>query len=450
MTLSHLLITKRERVILWKKIMRNLFFILLLVFNYSLSFSQKIVGDWKGSIEMNGNKIPIIFHFAKNTSGDITGTWDSPLQNAKNLPFSKIEVAEDSVHLDIQMIAGSYQGKFIGDDSITGIWKQGNGKIALNFSRTAFQPGEATQALNQKEDQKAYPNEKEISIFSSLGARIYGTLLSKNKSEKLAIIIAGSGPTDRNGNNPMGVDADSYKMLAHALDAQNIASFRFDKSFIGKSSVPGVKEEDVTFDNAIKDVENIVDYMRDTLGFKNVYLVGHSEGSLIGMVVAKRKKIEGYISVAGMGRPFDTIVEEQINTQRWPDSLKSKSAFIFEQLKKGHLVDNIPASMEVLFRKSVQPYLISLLKYNPEREIKKLHCPILILQGSCDVQITVADADKLHNANPKSSLKIIPGMTHTLKNAGESCAGENKTYTDNSLPLDADLVKSISGFIQKN
>ncbi len=430
--------------------MRNLLFILLLVLSYSFAYSQKIVGDWKGNIEMNGNEIPILFHFNKNDSGNITGTWDSPMQNAKDLPFTKIEVTGDSVHLDIQMIGGSYQGKFIGDDSIAGMWHQNNAQIELNFSRTAFQSVETARIKTKDKDQKPYPNEKEISIISSLGTRIYGTLLSKNKDQKLAIIIPGSGPTDRDGNNPIGVNANSYKMLAHALDSQNISSFRYDKSFIGKSIVPGVKEEDVTFDNAIKDVENIVNYMRDTLGYKNIYLIGHSEGSLIGMVVASRKNIKGYISLAGMGRPFDKVIEEQINEQGWPDSLKKRSAFIFKQLKMGKMVNNVSASMDALFRKSVQPYLISLLKYTPDIEIKKVRCPILIVQGSCDVQITLVDANRLHNANKKSSLDIIPGMTHTLKNAGENCADQNKTYTDSSLSLNADLVKDISGFIQKN
>ena len=116
----------------------------------------------------------------------------------------------------------------------------------------------------------------------------------------------------------------------------------------------------------------------------------------------------------------------------------------------GKLVDNVPASMENLFRKSVQPYLISLLKYTPDIEIKKVRCPILIVQGSCDIQITLVDANRLHDANKKSRLNIIPGMTHTLKDAGENCADQTKTYSDKSLPLDPHLVKDISGFIQRN
>ena len=418
--------------------MRNLLFFFLLVFSYSVSFSQKIVGDWEGYVDINGNKLTILFHFNKESTGEISGKWDSPMQMQKNLPFSNIRMDGDSVDLEIKMIAGSFKGKFIGEDSIAGTWHQGGAQFVSNFKRSVFAK------------EIPYPNEKEISLTSSIGTLIYGTLLSKNKNQKLAIIIPGSGPTDRDGNNPLGVAADSYKMLAHALDSQNIASFRYDKSFIGKSTVTGFKEEDVSFENSIQDVENIIDYLQDTLGYKNIFLIGHSEGSLIGMVVAQRKKIKGYISLAGMGRPFDTIVEEQLNTQGWADSLQTKATFIFDQLKKGNVVKDIPAPLKVLFNKSIQPYLISLLKYNPVQEIKKVNCPILIVQGSCDMQITEEDAENLHTANKKSSLEIIQGMTHTLKDAGNNCAEQNKTYMDSSIPLDAHLIKFVSGFIQKN
>lgn len=429
--------------------MRNLIILVHLLFCFSSSFAQIAIGDWKGNIDVNGNKLPILFHFQKTNSGDMTGVWDSPMQNAKDLPFTKITEAGDSLKLDIKMIAGSYKGKFVGNDSITGMWQQGEMQIPLNFSRIALQPGEAVQNDAENIDRKPYPNENEISIFSSLGTKIYGSLISKNKNQKLAIIIAGSGPTDRNGNNPLGANTNTYKMLAHSLDSQNIATFRYDKSFIGKSVVPGVKEEEVTFDNAIKDVEKIVDYMRDSLGYKDIYLIGHSEGSLIGMIVAARKKMKGYISLAGMGRSFDTVIKEQLNNQPLPDTLKKESSFILDQLKNGKLVENVPSSLDVLFRKSVQPYLISLLKYNPVTEIKKVKCPILIVQGGCDIQITVDDAKRLHEANKKSQLEIIPGMTHTLKDAGENCVDQNKTYTNSSIPLDAHLVKDISEFIQK-
>jgi pimeloyl-ACP methyl ester carboxylesterase len=199
----------------------------------------------------------------------------------------------------------------------------------------------------------------------------------------------------------------------------------------------------------VKDAQKIFDYLHDSLGFKNIYFIGHSEGSLIGMLASEKKKVSGYISVAGAGRPIDEILNEQMQKQPLPDSVKQQIPVIFNQLKKGQEVDKIPSDLNMLFRKSIQPYLISWLKYSPQEEIKKLRCPILILQGGCDIQVTEPDAKNLHEANKKSTLDIIPNMSHTLKNAGKDCVDQTKTYTDGSMLLDQILVKDIANFIKQ-
>ena len=418
-----------------------LFAVIFTVMSSSL-FSQNVVGNWKGNIDVNGNEIPIVFHFNKDDAGNINGKWDSPKQNAIGLPFSAININEDSVHLEIAMISGSYQGKFVNNDSIEGIWEQNGNKLPLNFSRSS----ENTEA---DKIESVFPGEKEISITSAGGSKLYGTLLSKNNRQKIAIIIAGSGPTDRDGNSTITPPTNEYKMLAHSLDSQNIATFRYDKRGIAKSASPDFKEKDIVFDDYVKDAQKIFTYLHDTLGFKDIYFIGHSEGSLIAMLASEKEKVKGYISIAGAGRPIDVILEEQMQKQPIPDSVKQLIPQIFNQLKQGKEVDNTPETLSLLFRKSIQPYLISWLKYSPENEIKKLKCQILILQGSCDIQVKEEDANNLHNANKKSMLDIIPFMSHTLKNAGKDCVDENKTYTDGSLPIDLLLIEDVVKFIQK-
>ncbi|MGN6539737.1 MAG: hypothetical protein ACTHKY_02900, partial [Ginsengibacter sp.] len=204
-------------------------FISILIFMLSSLFAQNLPGNWKGNIEINGAQLPIVFHFTKDDSGNITGKWDSPKQNANGLPFSGINVSGDSIDLEIKMIAGSYRGTFVNNDSISGIWNQNGQGIPLNFSRLS--ENEKSQITSS-----AYPNAKEISISSAGGSKLYGTLLSKNNQQKIAIIIAGSGPTDRNGNSTMGPATNEYEQLAHALDSQNIATFRYDKRGIAKSA----------------------------------------------------------------------------------------------------------------------------------------------------------------------------------------------------------------------
>ncbi len=421
--------------------MRKLFFVNLFLALCSFSYCQNIVGNWSGNIEVNNQQIPILFHFYKDSSGNIDGKWDSPAQHAMNYPFSDIKASNDSVLLEITLIGGSYNGKFVGKDSIAGIWHQRGAQLPLNFSRSTERLQKTPLSLG----------EKEISIVSFDGNKLYGTLLSKNNQQKLAIIIAGSGPTDRDGNSATGLDgANTYKLLAQALDSQNIASFRYDKRGIAMSHAVNIQENRLTFEDYIKDAEKIYNYLHDTLGYKDIYFIGHSEGSLIGIIAAEKVPVKGYVSVAGAGRPIDKIIEEQLNANHLPDSLDKKVSHILDELKKGNEVSNIPSGLDFLFRKSIQPYYISWLKYDPAKEIKKLNCPVLILQGTCDKNVTVSDAEKLHNANKKSTLDIIPLMTHPLKDAKDGCIDiNNKTYMDPSLPINRKLVNDIIVFMQK-
>ncbi|MEO9004128.1 MAG: alpha/beta fold hydrolase [Ginsengibacter sp.] len=420
--------------------MRQILSTCILCLFFSSVFSQKIVGNWTGKIDVQGSHIPILFHFYNGTTGSINGNWSSPKQNANNLPFSEIKADEDSVHLIMKMINGSYKGKFISNDSIAGIWQQGGNQIPLNFSHT--------KENNNKENTiTLHPGEQQISINTMPGIIISGTLLSKSNRQKLAIIVAGSGPTDRDGNG-LGVQTNAYKMLAWSLDSQNIATFRYDKRGVAKSASGNIREDSLRFDDYISDLEKIFDYFHDTLQFNNIYFIGHSEGSLIALIASQKRKVQGFISVAGAGRPIDVILEEQMRKQPIPDSVKLQIPRIFDQLKSGKQVDGIPEILSPLFRKSVQPYMISWLKYSPENEIRKLSCPILILQGSCDIQVKIEDAESLHKANKQTILEIILSMSHTLKDAGANCENQQKTYTDSSMPINKELVKDIVGFIR--
>ncbi len=422
--------------------MKNILLISVFLLLYSAVFSQQVIGNWQGNMEVNGQQIPVIFHFDKDSSAQIKGTWDSPKQKAFGLPISTITIETDSVFLSIKMIGGSYKGKFIGNDSIAGMWYQGGGKILLNFSRF-------TENINTLKT-NFLPNEKEIGIISS-GVKLYGTLFSKNNDQKLAIVIAGSGPTDRDGNNPLGVDANSYKMLAQSLDSENIATFRYDKRGVGKSISFNQKEDQLVFEDYIKDAQRIFNFLHDTLGYINIYIIGHSEGSLIGMVAAQKKnKVRGFISLAGSGRPIDKVIKEQVKKQL-PDSIQKEVTHILNELKKGKQVDQISDPLLPIFRRSAQPYMMSWLKYSPATEIKKVNSYVLIIQGTCDKQVNVKDAEFLHAANKKSRLQVIPLMTHTLKNTDENCNDKNNiTYTDSSLPLNIKLVNDIVAFIKKH
>jgi esterase/lipase len=290
--------------------------------------------------------------------------------------------------------------------------------------------------------------ERNITITINDG-KIEGTFNQPKKSKKLVIIIAGSGPTDRNGNNPLGVKCNSYQLIADTLNKANIASIRYDKRGIAKSKLLVMDESKMTFEDFINDAVTIFNYAKDSLGYKKIYFAGHSEGSLIGMVAAQRVHAAGYISISGAGQSIDLIINEQVKSQ--PEKIREEVKTIMEQLQQQKFVDSVPKYLYSLFRPSVQPYMISWLQYNPTAEIKKLTIPILIIQGKCDVQVKTEQATQLHEANAKSKIKLIDLMTHTLKNTTDDCTDKNKkTYTDPSLPLNQDFAKTIVNFINKH
>jgi fermentation-respiration switch protein FrsA (DUF1100 family) len=101
-----------------------------------------------------------------------------------------------------------------------------------------------------------------------------------------------------------------------------------------------------------------------------------------------------------------------------------------------------------LFRPSVQPYLISYFKYDPAREIARLQVPVLIIQGTTDLQTPVDEAKRLAGAKKDARLCIIEGMNHVLKRAS-TAAEQRAAYSDPAVPLEPRLVEEVSAFLSK-
>lgn len=278
---------------------------------------------------------------------------------------------------------------------------------------------------------------------------IKGTLTSPvNPSKKLplVILIAGSGPTDRDGNNPM-MKNNSLKMVAEALSAKGIAVLRYDKRLIAKSQVPDLKEADLRFDTYINDVSDWIAKMKAEKKYAKIIIAGHSEGSLIGMVAAHLSQANAFISIAGAGDPADQILKKQLSAQ--PKMVQDLCFPIIDSLKAGKTVSNVSPMLNSLFRASVQPYLISWFKYNPATEIAKLKVPTLIIQGTNDIQISTDDANTLYAKSQKGQLLVIENMNHVLKIVQGDKAANIQSYSNPSLPLSTQLVDGIVQFVQK-
>ena len=287
--------------------------------------------------------------------------------------------------------------------------------------------------------------EKPIVLKTDTGD-IYGSLLLPDEQGKfpVVLIIAGSGPTDRNGNNPM-MNNNSLKMLAEDLAANGIASVRYDKRGIGESNAAAGEEKSLRFENYIDDAKAWIELLHQNETFSDIAVIGHSEGSLIGMIASQKKEVDKYISLAGIGEPASKTLREQLKSQ--PDFVTALSSPILDKLEMAQTVDSVPPLLFSLFRPSVQPYLISWFKYDPKVEIAKLNKPILIVQGTTDIQVRVVNADLLAESNPKAQKSIIAGMNHILKVSEADRAKNIETYSNPDLPLHPELVELIVEFL---
>lgn len=277
---------------------------------------------------------------------------------------------------------------------------------------------------------------------------LHGMFLLPNATSPppVALIIAGSGPTDRDGNSAMLPGPNnSLKLLAEGLADHGIASLRYDKRGIGASAAAGQTESDLRFETYVDDAAQWVAKLRADKRFSRVVIIGHSEGSLIGILAAQRGGVDRVVSIAGPGRPAAETISAQIEPRLPPELLKT-SKDIIKSLSAGKTVAEVPPSLAPLFRPSVQPYLISWFRYDPLREVEKLKIPVLVVQGNTDAQVSIGDARRL--AGKDRRLLIINGMNHVLKHVPADEAQQMKSYGDPSLLVEPSLVRATALFVR--
>ena len=279
---------------------------------------------------------------------------------------------------------------------------------------------------------------------------IFGTLElpAAKQPVPVALIIAGSGPTDRNGNTPaLPGSNNSLKMIADGLASRGIASLRYDKRGIAASRAAMSTEADLRFNHFIEDAEAWVKQLRADKRFSTITVIGHSEGSLIGMVAAREAGADGYVSLEGAGRKAQDILAEQLKSQLPPD-LFAQTERVLATLSAGNMPDSTPPMLAALFRPSVLPYLISWFKYDPAEEIGKLTVPVLIIQGTTDIQTSMTDAQALAAGNKSAKFVPVEGMNHILKEVSGDRLAQLPKYSDPTLPVVPALLDDIAAFIK--
>jgi pimeloyl-ACP methyl ester carboxylesterase len=280
---------------------------------------------------------------------------------------------------------------------------------------------------------------------------LFGTILLPNgiidTSQVVVLIIAGSGPTDRNGNNP-AMTNNSLKLLADELAKLDIASLRYDKRGVAASSAAFIREDSLTFQNNVDDAAYWIEVLSN-FGYSNIIVAGHSEGALVGLLLANQQpKVKKYISIAGAGRPIDEVLKEQYT--KMAPVIRDSAYSIIDSLKKGVVVERLSPWLFSVFRPSVQPYIISWMQIDPRQEMTKLTQPALIVQGTTDVQVSVQDAHLLAASQPTAQLSIIKQMNHVLKKVPDDKGANRDSYNNPSLLLHPELIMQIFQFIVKD
>ena len=294
------------------------------------------------------------------------------------------------------------------------------------------------------------PPEREIHAAGPQGT-LAGTLRIAAPNSPLVLIIPGSGPTDRDGNSPLGVTAAPYRLLAEALAKQHVSSLRIDKRgmFGSKAAIPDANK--VTIADYAADVHTWAREARRLTGAKCIWVAGHSEGGLVALVAAQQPQdLCGVITISAAGRRISDVMREQFRSNPATAPILEPALHAIDMVEAGKTVDasTLPAPLQPLFRPAVQPFMHDLFSYDPTTLARSLKLPLLIVQGDRDIQVSVADAEALHRADPGSTMRIVPRANHVLKVvASDDRAANVATYSDSSLPLAPGVAEAIATFV---
>jgi len=401
---------------------------------------RNFLGYWTGTLRIMESETELHLEFLLE-GNELKGLITVPVQMMREFPLSAINIDYPDIYFELQAgVTASFTGS-MKEGYISGSFSQPGGNGIFHVVR-----GEKQEMFAQDE-KPGLSGESDKQIATRFGT-IYGSLVVPELQEKMPVvlIIPGSGPTDRDGNSPLYGQGNFYRNLAQKLYEQGIASLRFDKRAVGASAQAMMKEEDLRFRYYVQDAVLWLQKLKQEERFSEIIVFGHSEGSLIGILAAQEEEIDGLISAAGAGRNMAEVMAQQFDRQ--PEPFKSEGLEILENLQKGVMVQEVSDELKPAFRTVIQPYLLSVFRFNPAEEIAKLEIPILIIQGRNDIQVTTEDAMLLAEANANAELKIIEKMNHVFRNSSTDMVETLRTYGNPEIPFSDGFLSSVIDFIK--
>lgn len=277
---------------------------------------------------------------------------------------------------------------------------------------------------------------------------LYGTLVLPPRAEQArpaVLLLAGSGPSPRDGT------FGTQRQIAEGLAGAGIASLRYDKRGVGASRFSVLREEDLTIqlyaEDAVKAARNL-GARRDV---SSVFIVGHSEGALLATMAAEKTPVGGIALLAGIGRNLAGVIREQLTKLPMPQDLRAEALQILESLRAGHAVPLVRPELALLFRPSVQPFLISSFAIDPAEALKRVSAPVLLVRAGRDLQVPEKDFAILRSARPDAPAVVLEEANHVFKPAPADLAdreAQNRSY-DPVAPLVPGLVPTLVEFIRR-
>ncbi len=300
----------------------------------------------------------------------------------------------------------------------------------------------------------------ELTAPGPMGA-LKGTLTLPSRDEPLPtktpvlLIVPGSGPTDRDGNSPLGIAAAPYRLLAEALATRGYPSVRIDKRGMFGSADAVSNPNDVTIESYAEDLLAWTTAIRKRLpaedGPRCVIPIGHSEGGLVALAaMARLPDACGLILIASIGRPLDEVIRGQLRANPANAPFLKEAETALAALKGGQRVDAgaMQAALRPLFAPDVQGFLIDALSYDPVALAARVKVPMLLVQGTRDLQVSVADARMLADAAPNATLALVPDVNHVLKLVASDDPSANlATYANPDLPIASEVVNAVTTFV---
>jgi hypothetical protein len=258
----------------------------------------------------------------------------------------------------------------------------------------------------------------------------------------VALLIAGSGTTDHDGNGPQ-VKPATLKKLSEQLVARKIATLRYDKRGAGGWKPEFGRPEDFRFVNFVDDAAALVNYLRGSGKFSKVIVIGHSEGGLVGILTTRRVPVDRLVLLVTAARRQGDLVKAQLEKTVPPDVFEPIAKAI-DAIMAGQIVDPPPRGFSVA--PSMQPGIASAFTEDPIEPLKKITEPTLIIGGGRDRQVARVDFAALSAASPVAKTLWLPDMNHVLVDVTDE-ADDIKAYNDAERPLDPAMIDAVAAFI---